>query len=162
MLLQMFAVSRIFKYMGVRAALFILPGIALAGYSFILFLPLLPVIRWTKIFENGTDYSIQNTTRQALFLSTSREAKYKAKAAIDTFFVRAGDVAQAGIVMAGTAAGLGIKGFASVNLVLTLVWLALAAGILREHRRRARQIDLSATVHSPVVAATTVARPAGA
>jgi hypothetical protein len=64
--------------------------------------------------------------------------------------------------MAGTAAGLGIKGFASVNLVLTLVWLALAAGILREHRRRARQIDLSATVHSPVVAATTVARPAGA
>jgi AAA family ATP:ADP antiporter len=162
MLLQMFAVSRIFKYIGVRAALFILPGIALAGYSFILFLPLLSVIRWTKIFENGTDYSIQNTTRQALFLSTSREAKYKAKAAIDTFFVRAGDVVQAGIVMAGTAVGLGIKGFASVNLVLTLVWLALAAGIVREHRRRALQIDASAAMRPPAVAATPVARPAGA
>jgi AAA family ATP:ADP antiporter len=160
MLLQMFAVSRIFKFIGVRAALFILPGIALAGYSFILFLPLLSVIRWTKIFENGTDYSIQNTTRQALFLSTSREAKYKAKAAIDTFFVRAGDVVQAGIVMAGTAVGLGVQGFAAINLVLTLVWLALAAGVVREHRRRAQ--NEPATAPSPAVPATTVARPAGA
>ena len=136
MLLQMFAVSRIFKHAGLGAALLVLPCIAFASYSFILFLPLLAVVRWAKILENAADYSIQNTTRQALFLSTSREAKYKAKAAIDTFFVRAGDVLQAGIVMAGTSIGLGVKGFASINLLLTLAWLALAAGIVREHRRR--------------------------
>lgn len=136
MLLQMFAVSRIFKYLGLGGALFILPCVALASYSFILFLPLLAVVRWAKILENATDYSIQNTTRQALFLSTSREAKYKAKAAIDTFFVRAGDVVQAGIVMAGSAAGFSAKGFAGINLFLTLLWLALAAGVVREHRRR--------------------------
>ena len=91
--------------------------------------------RWcggSKILENGTDYSIQNTTVHALFLSTSREAKYKAKAAIDTFFMRAGDVLQAGIVLAGTAWACGIKGFAAVNLVLTLVWLAVAVGVARE------------------------------
>jgi ATP:ADP antiporter, AAA family len=136
MLLQMFAVSRVFKYAGIGGALFVLPCIAFASYSFILFLPLLAVVRWAKILENATDYSIQNTTRQALFLSTSREAKYKAKAAIDTFFVRAGDVIQAGIVMAGSAAGLSVKGFAGINLLLTLAWLALAFGVIREHRRR--------------------------
>src|SRR6185295_2931937 len=121
MLLQVFAVSRIFRYVGVRGALFILPCIALVGYSFILFLPLLAVIRWAKIAENGTDYSIQNTTRQALFLPTSREAKYKAKAAIDTFFQRGGDVLSAAIVGAGAQMALDVKWFAAINTVLTLV-----------------------------------------
>ncbi len=106
----MFAVSRIFKYAGVRAALFILPGLAMASYSMLLWLPLLPVIRWVKIMENGADYSIQNTTMHALFLPTSREAKYKAKAAIDMFFKRAGDVLEAGIVKAGSAFFAGDQG----------------------------------------------------
>jgi hypothetical protein len=48
------------------------------------FFPLLAFIRSGKILENSTDYSIQNTTRHALFLPTSREAKYKAKTAIDS------------------------------------------------------------------------------
>jgi AAA family ATP:ADP antiporter len=139
LLLQMFAVSRIFRYAGVRGALFILPCIALASYSFLLLLPLLPVVRWGKILENSTDYSVQNTTRQALFLPTSREAKYKVKAAIDTFFVRGGDVLAAGVVYVGTGFGLGIKGFAGINLILTLVWLGVAAGIAREHRKRTHQ-----------------------
>jgi AAA family ATP:ADP antiporter len=134
--LQMFGVSRIFRYIGVRGALFILPCIAFAGYSFLLFLPVLGVVRVAKILENSTDYSVQNTTRQALFLITSREAKYKAKAAIDTLFMRTGDVLQAGIVFLGTAAGFGIQGFAVVNLILTAVWLWTAAGLSKEHRRR--------------------------
>jgi len=133
--LQMFAVSRIFRYAGVRGALFILPALAMGSYSFLLLLPLLPVIRWLKILENGADYSVQNTTVHALFLPTSREAKYKAKAAIDTFFKRAGDVLEAGVVKVGSAFDLGIQGFAVVNLVLTLVWFAVAFGIARAHRR---------------------------
>lgn len=161
MLLQMFAVSRIFKYIGVRGALFFLPLIALAGYSFILVLPLLGVVKWAKILENGTDYSIQNTTRQALFLPTSREAKYKAKAAIDTFFVRAGDVLQAGIVFAGTGMGLGVKGFASINVILTLVWLAVAVGVARENRRKT-QGETAARSSQAAIPPTTAARPAGA
>jgi AAA family ATP:ADP antiporter len=133
--LQMFAVSRIFKYAGVRAALFILPFLAMASYSLFLFLPLLPVIRWVKILENGADYSVQNTTVHALFLPTSREAKYQAKAAIDTYFKRAGDLLQAGVVKLGSLLGLGIQGFAMVNLLLTLLWLAVAWRIARAHRR---------------------------
>jgi len=136
--LQMFAVSRIFRYMGVRGALFILPALAMGSYSYLVWLPLLPAIRWLKILENGADYSVQNTTMQALFLPTSREAKYKAKAAIDTFFKRAGDVLEAGVVKAGSAFELGIKGFAVVNLALTLVWLVVAFGIARAHRATTR------------------------
>jgi ATP:ADP antiporter, AAA family len=135
-ILQTFVVSRIFKYIGVRGALFILPLIALSGYTAVLMVPVLVVLQWTKIFENATDYSIQNTTRHALFLPTSREAKYNAKQAIDAFFVRTGDLLQAAVVFVGTEVlSLTIRSFALVNVVLVGVWLLLAVGIAREHRR---------------------------
>ena len=134
-LLQAFFVSRIFKYAGVRNALFILPIIAATGYTSIALIPMLMTVQWTKIFENSTDYSIQNTTRQALFLPTSREAKYKAKQAIDSFFVRFGDMLQAGVVYVGVQLALNIRGFAIVNLVLIGVWFLIVLGIRREHQK---------------------------
>ena len=134
--LQTYVVSRQFKYIGVRGALFVLPLIALTGYAAVLVLPVLFVLQWTKIFENATDYSIQNTTRHALFLPTSREAKYNAKQAIDAFFVRTGDLLQAGVVFIGTEVlALTVRSFALVNVVLVGVWLLLAVGIAREHRK---------------------------
>jgi AAA family ATP:ADP antiporter len=133
-LLQAFAASRIFRWMGVRGALYLLPSIALASYSLLAMVPVLGLVRWTKTLENATDYSIQNTIRQALFLPTSREAKYKAKAAIDTFFMRMGDVIQAGVVRLGAGFNLAFSGFAWLNIGLTLAWLFVAAGVAKEHR----------------------------
>jgi len=137
LLMQLLLVPYVYRWMGVRGALFILPCIVLGGYSLLIAYPLVAVIRVAKILENATDYSIQNTTRQALFLLTSREAKYKAKATIDTFFVRTGDMAQAGIVKLGTMAGLGITGFAAMNFGLVLAWLGVAWLLFREHKRLA-------------------------
>jgi AAA family ATP:ADP antiporter len=135
LMLQAFVVSRIFKYIGVRGALFILPAIAATGYASIALIPTLMAVQWTKIVENSTDYSVQNTTRQALFLPTSREAKYKAKQAIDSFFVRFGDMLQAGVVFAGVQLALSVRGFAIVNVVLVGVWLLIVLGIRREHQK---------------------------
>jgi len=134
-LLQAFVVSRVFKHIGVRGALFILPIIALGGYTAIALLPVLGVIRWTKILENGTDYSVNNTTRHALFLPTSRAAKYKAKQAIDAFFVRAGDMLQALVVFIGVQLAFDVRRYAMINVVLVGVWLAVAIAIAREHRK---------------------------
>src|SRR6266478_800600 len=66
--LQMFSVSRIMKYFGVAPALLFLPLISLCSYGLFAFAPLLGLIRVAKIAENSTDYSIQNTVREALFL----------------------------------------------------------------------------------------------
>ena len=134
-LLQAFVVSRIFKHIGVRGALFILPIIALGGYTAIALLPLFGVIRWTKVIENGTDYSIQNTTRHALFLPTTRAAKYKAKQAIDSFFVRAGDLLQAVVVFIGVRLAFDTRAYALVNLGLVALWLLLVVAIAREYTK---------------------------
>jgi AAA family ATP:ADP antiporter len=134
--LQLFITSRAIRTFGVRGSLFILPILALVNYSVIAVVPVLAIIKWGKVLENSTDYSIQNTIRQALFLPTSREAKYKAKAAIDTFFTRFGDVMQAVVVFSLTAIGIGAAGFAWLNVALTVAWLAVAGQIAREHRRR--------------------------
>ncbi len=78
---------------------------------------------------------LNNTVRQALFLPTSREAKYKAKAAIDTFFGRTGDALQAVVVFVGTRLAFAIPAFAVVNVVIVGIWLAVVGGIAREHKR---------------------------
>jgi ATP:ADP antiporter, AAA family len=135
-LLQLFVTSRVIAFLGVRGALFILPVLALINYSIIAVAPILAVVRIGKILENSTDYSIQNTLRQALFLPTSREAKYKAKAAIDTFFTRGGDVVSAGFVALGRGIGLPTPVFAGLNVVLTGVWLWVAGQIAKEHRKK--------------------------
>jgi AAA family ATP:ADP antiporter len=138
-LIQAFVVSRAIKYVGVRGALLVLPVVALAGYASMALVPLLPLIRGVKLAENSLDYSLQNTSRNALYLPTSREAKYKAKQASDTFFVRFGDVLSAGIVFAGTTwLGFAPRQFALVNVALVALWLIVAVVIGRTFQRLAR------------------------
>jgi AAA family ATP:ADP antiporter len=137
LVIQLFLVSRIIKYLGLRVALMILPVIALGGYTLLAFYPVLSAVRWAKTAENSTDYSLQNTVRQMLFLPTTRDQKYKAKQAIDGFFVRMGDVLSAALVYVGTTyMMLRSQDFARVNLVLVAVWLLLAAKVGREFQRR--------------------------
>jgi AAA family ATP:ADP antiporter len=138
LILQAFVVSRLFKFAGVRGALFVLPFIALGGYAAVALLPMLATVRFTKILENSTDYSVQNTTRHALFLPTSRDAKYKAKQAIDSFFVRFGDMLQALVVFVGTSLAFAVRHYAILNVVLVGIWLVIAIAIAREHKKLSR------------------------
>ena len=132
LLLQAFLVSRLFQWVGVRGALFLLPAIALGGYGLLAALPALTIALTTKIFENATDYSVQNTARHALFLPVSREAKYKAKTAIDTFFYRTGDLTQAGVVWLGTSLAFTTRHFALANVVFIMLWLGVTYMLSRK------------------------------
>jgi AAA family ATP:ADP antiporter len=135
--IQTFLVSRIFKRIGVRGSMFVLPVISVATFVSILANPILQVVRVLKIAENSTNYSLQNTVRAALLLPTSREAKYKAKAAIETFCVRLGDVLQASVIFIGTSLHFGVRAFAGMTLAITLLWIYVAFRLYVEHKRRA-------------------------
>jgi AAA family ATP:ADP antiporter len=121
---------------GARLVLGALPVIALGGYTMLALAPILSLIRIAKIGENAVDYSLQNTARHALFLPTSREAKYKAKAAIDGFFWRTGDTLSGLLVFAGTQLALSLRIFATVNVALVLVWLGIVLAIIRMREQR--------------------------
>jgi AAA family ATP:ADP antiporter len=157
---QLFLVSRIYRAVGVKGALLVLPVVVAIGYGLIAFSPLLggfvpifTLVRLVKIAENATDYSLMNTTRQALFLPVDRAAKYDGKTAIDTFFWRFGDLLQAVVVYAGlNLLGWAAPTFAMLNLVLALVWIGLAIAIGREFGRKAQQnvINVAPEVGMPI------------
>ncbi len=142
-LAQLFLVSRIMKFFGVPASLFFLPIIALTGYSIVSLIPTLAFIQLAKILENSTDYSLQHTARQALFLPTTREEKYKAKAAIDTFFVRIGDVLSTALVFLSVQFSLSVQALSLMNVFLIAAWLLLVVGIGRSYRALTAQKSLS-------------------
>ena len=138
-LLQMFVVSRVFKFLGVGKSLFIHPIVALAGYLMMLRAPSITTIGYFKVADNSLDYSLGNTTKQALWLPTSREAKYKAKQAVDSFFVRMGDVLQAGVVFLGERLALAVPTFAAITLVLVAGWLGVVSLLNGQLRAKADQ-----------------------
>jgi len=125
-LVQILVVARAFKLIGIGSSLLFLPLFAFAGYATSALLPLLGLVATVKVVENSTDYSLQNTLQQALFLRTSRDAKYKAKAAIDTLFVRLGDLGSTGLVFLGTLWGFSVARYALLNVAMSAAWIVVA------------------------------------
>jgi AAA family ATP:ADP antiporter len=138
MLLQLFVVSRVVRYLGVPVALRILPLVAFGSYFVAALIPSLAIVRWVKIAERSVDYSLQNTVAQMLYLPTTREEKYKAKQVTDAIAVRAGDVLAAATVFVGSSVlALSVAQFALINVLLAAGWLVVAVRLGREFERRA-------------------------
>ena len=144
--IQLLLVSRIYQAVGVRGALLVHPVIVALGYGVLAlapmlggFIPIFSLIRRIKVADNGVDYSLMNTTRQALFLPVDRDSKYDGKMAIDTFFWRFGDLIQAiGIFVGLNMLGWKSHQFAVLNLVLSLFWIGLAVMMGRSYTRKAQ------------------------
>jgi len=134
LLLQLFVVSRVVKHWGVSWAVMILPALSFGAYNILVFVPTLYAVLAAKVAENGTDYSLNNTVRNMLFLPCTYEQKFSAKQAIDSFFVRMGDVLSAALVFVGTSViVLPPRGFAMVNVVLVAVLGLLAWQVGRHY-----------------------------
>jgi AAA family ATP:ADP antiporter len=93
-----------------------------------------------KIAENATNYSIDNTARQVIWLPTTAEMKYWTKPAIDALFVRLGDGMAALTVLVGfTILELTDQNLFLVNVALVGSWLVAALVIVRENQRWTQQ-----------------------
>jgi len=149
-LVQMLLVARAFRAVGIAGALLFMPLLVLTGYGLFALLPFLGVAAAVKVTEGTTDYSLQNTVQQALFLPTSVDAKYKAKSAIDTVSKRLGDLGSTALVSLGTLAGVHVLGFAIANVVAAAIWIWLCILL----RRRIAQA--ATTASSGKTAPTTV------
>ena len=123
---QLFMVSRIIKYAGLRATLVLIPLASVAGYGMAFVFPLVGALFVGRVIESSLDYSLSNTAQQTLWLPTSREAKYKGKQVIDSFCRRAGDAASAGVVWIGMRMSLSTRAFLAINVGVTVLWILSA------------------------------------
>jgi AAA family ATP:ADP antiporter len=149
---QIFVVARVFKVVGIGGALFFMPLMVIVGYAGFALAPLLAAATAVKVGESTTDYSLQNTIEHGLFLPTSRDAKYKAKSAIDTVSKRLGDLGSTALVFLGTRAALGVRGFAITNVVAGLLWIWIALHLKRRQKAMTASTTAIAAVVSAVVA----------
>jgi AAA family ATP:ADP antiporter len=138
LLLQAFVASRLLKFGGFGVLLLAMPVVALVSYAAMAFIPVLAVVKIMKIAENSTDYSINNTARNVLWLPATAEQKYKGKPTIDSLFVRLGDGIAALTVLVGVQLlALSTRSFFIFNVGLVFLWIAFAFVVIREHRRLA-------------------------
>jgi AAA family ATP:ADP antiporter len=136
LLLQAFVASRLLKFGGFGVILLTMPVVALISYTAMAFVPILAIVKAMKIVENSTDYSINNTARNVLWLPVSAEMKYKGKPTIDSLFVRIGDGIAALTVLVGVQVlVLSTQSFFILNVALVLIWIGFAFVVIREHRR---------------------------
>ena len=151
-LVQLLLVSRIIEFAGVARALVVTPLAFVAGYLLVGIVPLFLMLQSVLVVQRSFDYSLLSTTRNALLLPTSREAKYQAKTAIDTFFYRLGDL------LSSASVYVGVQYFADERLqflwlilVLSITMTVVAWLVGREYARRTgvahKAVDGGGLVH---------------
>lgn len=87
-LVQLFLVSLIMRRAGVKAALLVLPvALLLSSFTFMI-IPTLLFASFLFISDNGLNYSIQQTSRETLYVVTTPDEKYKARAFTSMFVQR--------------------------------------------------------------------------
>ena len=86
--MQFFLVSLIMKRFGIVVALLVLPvAVTFSSVTFFA-VPTLYVASLLQISDNGLNYSIQQTARETLYVVTTPDEKYKARAFTSMFVQR--------------------------------------------------------------------------
>ncbi len=141
---QLAFTARIHRYLGVGFAMRLLPVTLGVGTSSLIltaamFSPgLIAAAYVLKVGENGLRYSLDQVTRELLFLPAPSAARLKAKAYIDVFVQRGGK-GLAGLVLLLVPLGiLSEIGTAWVSLALIGLWLVVVAWAYREYVRAFR------------------------
>ena len=136
-LIQLLLVSRIILAAGLARALMVTPVVLVGGFLLLGIMPVFLLLQSVLVIQRSLDYSLLNTTRNALLLPTSRDVKYQAKTAIDTFFYRAGDLLSTLSIFVGAKLfDQGYLQFVWMILVLCITMALVAWLVGREYARR--------------------------
>lgn len=130
MVVQLFLVSLIMRKLGLAFALCVLPVIAILSTGLFMGFPSLALASLLFISDNGFNYSIQQTSRETLYMPTTPDEKYKARAFTNMFVQRAGK----GIAILGTLVliniGVSVRmlGFFGIAALVGMAVLGIYAG----------------------------------
>ncbi len=139
LMIQFFFTSMILRKVGVVAALFLLPiGVALGSLG-ILIHPGLWIGLGTWIYDKGMNYSLNQTTKEVLYLPVDRETRYRVKPVIDMVGYRAADTIGNILIIAFTGAGeFGIRKLSLITLAICGMWVLVVIIMKGDYRNRLR------------------------
>lgn len=135
--LQLTLTGKIIQRFGLGVALAILPIATALGFIGLAIFGSFIVLILIEATNRAVQRGITRPAREALFTVVSREEKYKAKAFIDTFMYRNGDLIGAQTEGLLGRLGLAMGGLLSVVLPLALTWAALGLWLGRSQSRYA-------------------------
>lgn len=126
LLMQLFVTSICLRFLGVGFSLWILPvGIAIFSFGSLIYPALLAGLL-LKVFDGSVNYSVQQASKEVLFLPLSSQLRYRVKPVIDMLGFRAAK-SFAGVYIAIFAPLLGLHDERLGVLILVLIpfWLLL-------------------------------------
>ncbi|MEJ2790564.1 MULTISPECIES: MFS transporter [unclassified Pseudoxanthomonas] len=148
LVLQLTLTGKIIQRFGLGVALAILPVATALGFIGLAIYGSFVVLVLLEATNRAVQRGITRPAREALFTVVSREEKYKAKAFVDTFMYRTGDVIGAQTEGALGRLGLALGGLASVVVPLAFAWAAIGIWLGRAHARRAASVMADETTPS--------------
>jgi ATP:ADP antiporter, AAA family len=141
---QMFFTGRIIRWVGLAAALAILPAMSVIGFGALGAVASFQVLAVFTVLRRATNFAIMNPAMETLFTVVRREDKYKAKNVIETFVYRGGDQLAAWGYAGLAALGLGLAGISWVTVPLSAAWVALGFWLGRQQERQTNAIPSEA------------------
>lgn len=141
--LQLGVTARLIRRIGVGGALALLPLAALGAFAALALDPRPLVLGIAQGLRRSVDYALSRPAREVLYTVVDREAKYKAKSAIETVVYRGGDAASGWL--AALLAGAGGGAVALGAALPALGWALLSLWLGRRQAARAADLETRRT-----------------
>ena len=140
LLLQALVAGRLMQRVGVPLTLALLPLTTALGFVGLALVGSLAALIAFEAAFRAVQRALMRPARETLFTVLPREDKYKAKAFIDTFVYRAGDLVGAQTEGLLGRLGLALGGLATVVVPLALFWAMLGLWLGRAQQRKAQAL----------------------
>ena len=141
LVLQLIVTGHLMKRLGVPMTLALLPLTAVLGFVGLAILGSLAALIGFEAAFRAVQRGVMRPARETLFTVVPRADRYKAKAFIDTFVYRTGDLVGAQTEGLLGRLGMGLGALASVALPLAAAWMVLGLWLGRAQRARANVTD---------------------
>ena len=136
--------GRIIRWLGLAAALAILPAMSVIGFGVLGAMASFQALAVFTVMRRATNFAIMNPAMEVLFTVVRREDRYKAKNVIETFIYRGGDQLAAWAYAGLAAVGLGLAGISWIAVPVSVAWMALGLWL---GRRQAELTSLDLDTH---------------
>ena len=148
LLLQALVAGRLMQRVGVPLTLALLPVTTALGFVGLALVGSLAALVAFEAAFRAVQRALMRPARETLFTVLPREDKYKAKAFIDTFIYRSGDVVGAQVEGVLGRLGMALGGLVGVVVPLALAWAALGIWLGRAQHRRAAEKETEVVMGS--------------